>query len=933
MAIFSRFRWWGLRLKILVWSFVPTALALVAVGLVSFYAFQMTTRSLLIERNRELVRLLAAQLANDMEEYTEILSTMARYPGFAGGTPAAQQAILRQAANSLAIFDGGVVVIDAHGLVTATQPERPQIMGEDWSGHSYFGEMMRSLEPVFSNIVLDGPGGTPAIVIAQPVFGPQDEFLGLIAGMFRLGSSSVSSLYGNIVKLRIGESEAAHLSTYLVDGKGQVVFHTSGEHIGQDFSPQQPVQQLLARNFASRIPGFTAGQQNFSGDSGTLRTRDVAGRDVVAYYTAVPGTRWGLVAESSWSGLLSYYRSYLFVQSLLFVLGVFLPAVLVNYGIRRVTEPVYRLIAGAKQVAGGNFGQEIQVKTGDELEELVHQFNHMSHQLSQSYAALREREERLALVMEGTNDGIWDWNIQTGQVYFSPRWKSMLGYREDEIVDSFDAWLDLIHPEDVETARQAIWGHLEGDQALFELEHRLKHKDGGYLWILDRGILLRDESGRPLRMVGSHSDLTQRRKAEEDLRQAYATMEERVEQRTRYLAALNGISALVNRSLDIEQTLNDALDKLLEITRTDLGVAYRLEGDRENEWLSPGEVASLTPEHLFLNPLVCRGLPPKTLQAAGRQPLCGNGIEGLIHSEAPLVWDLQAVATCSPVGAQLQQEGMAQVVSIPLKVKAQLIGVIQLGLRRGRTFSPEELDLLSAIGQQVGVSAENARLHQAVQQTAALEERSRLARELHDSVTQSLYSVTLLAEAATRLLTAGDTETAADHLRELRDAAQESLREMRLLIYELRPVALEKSGLVDALRLRLEAVEARSGIKSELRASGEERLTYELKTELYQIAQESLNNILKHAHASKVQIDLQFAEQGIRLEIQDDGVGFDLQAAAGSGGLGLAGIAERAKKIGASLQVDSSPGRGASIRVELVNPVSAQAGMERIEHG
>ena len=156
-----------------------------------------------------------------------------------------------------------------------------------------------------------------------------------------------------------------------------------------------------------------------------------------------------------------------------------------------------------------------------------------------------------------------------------------------------------------------------------------------------------------------------------------------------------------------------------------------------------------------------------------------------------------------------------QVISVPLMAKGGLVGALQVGARTMRTFAPEQLALLWAIGQQVGVAVENARLYADAQVSAALAERNRLARELHDSVTQSLYSVNLYAEAAARLLTSGDAAEAAGHLRSLRDTAQDALREMRLLIFELRPLALEKVGLVAALRARLDAVEARGGMQAE----------------------------------------------------------------------------------------------------------------------
>lgn len=143
-----------------------------------------------------------------------------------------------------------------------------------------------------------------------------------------------------------------------------------------------------------------------------------------------------------------------------------------------------------------------------------------------SEEAVREHRERLALVIEGSNDGIWDWNVQTGEVYFSHRWKSMLGFADHEIRNEFDSWRRLLHPEDRERALATIQDYFEGRLPTYELEHRLRHKDGDYRWILARGTTLRDEEGRPIRMVGTHVDLTDRRRAEEELREMVRRLEE-----------------------------------------------------------------------------------------------------------------------------------------------------------------------------------------------------------------------------------------------------------------------------------------------------------------------------------------------------------------------------------------------------------------------
>jgi signal transduction histidine kinase len=202
------------------------------------------------------------------------------------------------------------------------------------------------------------------------------------------------------------------------------------------------------------------------------------------------------------------------------------------------------------------------------------------------------------------------------------------------------------------------------------------------------------------------------------------------------------------------------------------------------------------------------------------------------------------------------------------------------------------------------------------EELATAKERNRLARELHDSVAQTLYGLTLQAEAASRQLKTGQTEEVASYLREIRESSQQTLQETRLLIFELRPPILEEEGLASALRARLESVENRSGLKVQIDLQEVGRLPNGIESGLYGISNEVLNNILKHAHAREIRVSLKKRVGKIILEINDNGIGFDLDSAEGHGGLGLKGMRERAEQINADLRISSGE-NGTQISVEV----------------
>ena len=303
----------SLRIKIIAWVFVPTAIILLAVALVNFYSYQDVTEDLVIERDRDLTQLWAEQLATKLESFPRLLSEVSRTSGISKQNDADVQTALVSASAQLRVFDAGVLILDTFGTVTAAHPYRPDVVGQDWSDRFHFRQMLRSPGPVFSNVLYDGPQGTEVIEVAVPISGDQGEFLGSMIGMFSLRVTSISAFYGGILRLRIGNGRS-----YIVDGNGKVLYHDEPDRVGTDLTGQQPVTQVLL------------------GEVGAIRTQDLDGMDLVSAFAPVPGTSWGLVTEESWSALTSGSRGYQRFLLLLLALGVAVPAVFVTIGLKRV---------------------------------------------------------------------------------------------------------------------------------------------------------------------------------------------------------------------------------------------------------------------------------------------------------------------------------------------------------------------------------------------------------------------------------------------------------------------------------------------------------------------------------------------------------------------------------------------------------------------
>ena len=419
------------------------------------------------------------------------------------------------------------------------------------------------------------------------------------------------------------------------------------------------------------------------------------------------------------------------------------------------------------------------------------------------------------------------------------------------------------------------------------------------------------------------------RRAQEALQLAYQTLEQRVEERTREIErrrqvaeGLRDILARLNSNLALDEILDFIVDQANRLLDTSVVALYLLEG--KDDLLTIQASRGLSLEYVeSIKVAIGEGTIGRVVKE--RRPMVIPDVRKiaiLVDEDDPSMSDSDVVVRSEQLDllAKLASEFVA-VLAVPLIAKDEIYGGLALYYPTPREFTDEEINLATAFADHAALAIENARLRIQEEQAAVMKERNRLARELHDSVSQALYGIGLGARTARTLLDRQpvDEETKArlanplDYVLSLADAG---LAEMRALIFELRLDALEKEGLVAALSKHAEALHARHKLDVHTEFYEEPELPLETKEALYRIAQEALNNVVKHAHASQVEIRLEDREGAIALEVRDDGVGFDPQAEY-PGHLGLQSMRERTARLGGALEIESAPGRGALLRVRI----------------
>jgi signal transduction histidine kinase len=411
-------------------------------------------------------------------------------------------------------------------------------------------------------------------------------------------------------------------------------------------------------------------------------------------------------------------------------------------------------------------------------------------------------------------------------------------------------------------------------------------------WLILGGLGLAVMGGAIAGLLGVRRLNSRLKHMELDLNERSA----QIEQQRKELESLYRADDELRRHLRLDDVLQSLVNTAVELLHADKGSLLVWDDQREK-----------------LHARATVGFKPETVATMSFS--LGQGLAGKVaqSGEAAIVEDAQLDERVTP--SIIQAEKIRGLIQIPIRVAGQGYGIFSADYLQPHHFTEAEIRLLTAFAQRAGLAIETARLYEREEQIAVMQERNHLARDLHDSVSQSLYSVSLFAEVAAQQLKAGEIGKTGQNIQDLKAMALNALAEMRLLIYELRPSAFAEEGLVAAIQNRLDAVEARLGLQTSFLVSGEITLPLQVEEGFYRISQEALNNIIKHARARSVTISLAQDSEATRLEVVDDGVGFDPVQACEAGCLGLRGMQERAKEIGAEFEIVSRPGSGSQVIV------------------
>jgi signal transduction histidine kinase len=826
--------------------------------------------------------------------------------------------------------------LDAEGIMVFHHPTGPgSTVGVDFSFRDYFQAALTSDGAVFSKGRISPTTGRPVATVVMPIrraaAGGEVRFDGVVATNLELERLTETLVVLGHDAQSSGDPRGRDVQVAIVDDVGQIIAHS------------QPEDHLL-QNVLDTLPGAP---QALSGERGSLIARTPASedngpaREWLYSYAPIATSGWGVVVQRPTEIAFATSRS--FHRGLLLAIGLIaLGATLFWWALnQRVIQPLEQLtrFSRAGSQLPGSPTRPLEKAPLDRLATRRDQVGDLARTLQRRLTALETLLETSRAVVSSLDTqqvietileqvqlllgvetcALLVLDQATGQL--SPRASRGLSeeyvqaLRLDASMRSVPAWR-AIH-----TGQPVQVPDVEAEEAMMELMPIVRAE--GYRALLD--VPLVTPHGPPAVLVIYRADPHYFGTEEVNLAVAFANQaamalenatlfgrtDEELQKQVRSLSALNQVMRTASQSLVVDDVLNNALEAVVEVMEADAAWVYLLrEGEtrlrlRAQRGLSTEFAQTVSTLELGV------GLNGRVAQTGQTLLVAGEGCEGAPATGSGARWG---------TGEGAAQEGLRSVAAVPLRAKEAIVGVLGAATRTSRCFSPAEVELLSAIGSQVGISVENARLYQRSRQVAILEERNRLAREIHDALAQGLTGIIVQLEAMERLAQRRPEQALAS-LQRAKDLARRSLQEARRSVWGLRPRSLEDMTLTEALQARVQALREEAGVEASLGVSGPRRiLSPDVEINLFRIAQEALVNIQRHAQATLVRVQLDFGQAHLRLVVEDDGVG--LPTVPGSSddghGLGLTGMRERAALLSGQMTVTSQPGEGT--RVEVIVP-------------
>lgn len=393
-----------------------------------------------------------------------------------------------------------------------------------------------------------------------------------------------------------------------------------------------------------------------------------------------------------------------------------------------------------------------------------------------------------------------------------------------------------------------------------------------------------------------HIEIEERQHAESALQAMTTSLEQRLADRTQELATFFDLTVLGGRSADLSDVLEFALPRILEVSHSQAVCVHLLDTGRQ---------------HLSL--AAQQDVPLRFRPQLARVELSPQFRNWLENPHEPLL--IAKISQLKVIPAAFQLADFQAYLGVQISVGQQIEGVLSCYRFGNNSFGLDEIALVTAIGEQMGTVLETHRLRRQAAELAVLEERQRLARDLHDSVTQSLYSLSLFSRVGREATEDNDTDRLHHSLSQIESTTLHALRDMRLLLYELHPIELKPEGFKQAIELRLDMVERRIGLRADVKLDDLIDIPYNDVVQLFYVTIEALNNVVKHASATQLTVQLVQENRDLRLQILDNGKGFDPSQT--KGGLGLRNIRERVTQLNGKLAIFSEPDNGTKLEVVI----------------